>query len=211
MPVLLTAHEEGFIERLTARDGFECVHADHLAFDLAPRVSQSARRAAMAAAMRQFLKSAEGLASNSVNVANAKFFAQHAIRLYQRASETGKPISLIGLALEPRTSALEPETVNAAMSQAIKTVTRIVRAEDLVGRMTANTLVVMCAADNDCATRVSERLDGVVSGTMQRSILDRANIATSIAERIDGDSIEETLARLIRDMKSGARSSLEYS
>ncbi|MEZ5916271.1 MAG: hypothetical protein R3C40_01650 [Parvularculaceae bacterium] len=203
-PVLLTSKEEGLVERLTARDGFDCVLPDHLDSDLAPRIHLSVRRASMAATMRQFLHSADGAAGKPLTAVNAKFFAQHAVRLYQRANDTNRPLTLIGLSIESSSSSLARNELTGAVGRAIKTVARIIRAEDMVARLTPTMLVVLASTTEKNSTKIAERLDGVVSGTLSRAIIEQSRITTQYVVRTQNESVEESLARLIGLIKNPA-------
>ncbi len=205
MPVLLTSNEEGLVERLTARDGFDCILPDHLDSDLAPRVNLNVRRASMAAAMRQFLHSADGGGGKPLTAVNAKFFAQHAVRLYQRAKDTGRPLSLIGLAIDPKSPSLSKAELNSAVSQAIKTAARIIRAEDMVARLTPTMLIILASTTEKNSAKIAERLDGVVSGTLSRAIIEQSRITTRFVVKKQNESVEESLARLIGAIKKPAK------
>lgn len=202
IPLFIASDNEELLTRSAARDGFETILGRHVDQDLGPRVETVVRRARMASTMRDFLRSAEGCGGGKAGAAGARFFALHSARLIALADETRKPLSLVALALEPRIAAGADE-VASALTDAARTASRLVRAEDLIVRLSATTLVVMLRSTGaDDAARVARRLEGVIAGTLLRSTLEIARISTAWVEREQGDSLESSLAALIRDLRS---------
>lgn len=200
LPVILASPDEALLDRCAARDGFDAVLAHHLDSDLADRLATTARRAQMANAMRKFLRSAEGGGAPGGN--GARFFAQHALRLFRRADEIGKPISLIALSLTLRGQDASDAVANA-LHEAQRTVSRLVRAEDLIARLSPTTIVVMARGVGAAeAARIAERLEGVIAGTLLRTTLDIARVDAAAVERTKGDGVETTVAALIRKLQA---------
>jgi hypothetical protein len=199
LPVILASPDETLLARCAARDGFDAILAEHIEDDLCERLQTTARRAHMANAMRKFLRSPDGGSG-----AGARFFAQHAIRQFRRADQSESPLSLVGLSMTPK-QADRTLALGAALADAQKIIVRIVRAEDLVARLTQTTLVLMTrgagAAD---AARIAERIEGVLAGTLMRSALDIARIDAAAVERAPGDGVETTVAALIRKLNEAA-------
>lgn len=196
LPVILASPNGELLDRCAARDGFEAVLAEHLDDDLRERLQSTARRASMASAMRKFLRSADG-----GGAAGARFFAQHAIRQFRRADLVGRPLSLVGLSLTAR----KPDDA-AALSKALgevqRTVSYIVRAEDLIARLTSTTLVLMAkGADARDGERIAARIEGVIAGTLLRSTLEIARVDAAAVERADGEGLETAVAGLIRKLR----------
>lgn len=200
LSVFLTSEDDDVLDRCANRDGFDSVLASHLESDLALRLEVAAKRARMASTMREFLRSPEGCGGKD-GAASARFFAHHAVRVFRRADETGAPISLAALALEPRTVGGEAEDA-AALSDAVRTAAKLVRAEDMIARLTPTTLVFLLrGAKGAEAENVAERLQGVIGGTLLRSTRDVARVSATAVERKAGDDIETTIASLLRALR----------
>ncbi len=200
LPVILASLDEDLLDRCAARDGFDQILAGHLESDLAVRLATTARRAHMANAMRRFLRSAEG--GGAEGAVGARLFAHHAIRLFRRADATRQPLSLVGLSLSPRAGETT-DAVAKALLEAQRTASRLVRAEDMIARLTPTTLVVLTRGANGReAAKIAERLEGVIAGTLLRATLDIARIDSAAVERAIGDSVETCVAALIRRLRS---------
>jgi hypothetical protein len=202
LPVILAAQNEDLLDRCAARDGFESILAGHLDSDLASRIDLYARRARMASSIRLFLRSPAGCAGGSDGAAGARFFAHHAIRVFRRADEMRQPVSLVGLSLTPRLEGAPTDAISRALNDALRTAARLVRAEDMIAKLTPTTLILLIrnvrARDS---LRIAERLDGVISGTLGRATLDIAQISAAAIERDPGDSIETAIAALVRQLR----------
>jgi PleD family two-component response regulator len=202
LSVFLTSEDDELLDRCSSRDGFDSIIAGHLASDLAHRLDIAARRARMASSMREFLQSKEGCGGGKDGAAGARFFAHHAVRVFRRADETGTPISLAALSLEPHNSEGAQDAAEAALDDALRTATKLVRAEDLIAKLTPTTLIFMLRGARACdAVRVAERLQGVISGTLLRSTLEIASVAAAGVERRPGDDIETMVASVIRTLR----------
>lgn len=201
LPVIMASTDDALLDRCAARDGFDAIFPAHIDADLAQRIGALARRARMSAAMRAFLRSADGSVGKT-GAASARFFAHHAIRAFVRADGTGESISIVGLALTARN---REGAIAGALNDALRTVKRIIRAEDLISKLTPTTLVfLMRNASEDEAAKIAARLEGVIAGTLMRSTLEIARVSAAGVERRSGDDIETTIARLIRALHAGA-------
>lgn len=202
LSVFLTSEDDELLDRCASRDGFDSILAAHLATDLAQRLDIAARRARMATTMREFLRSAEGCGASKDGAAGARFFAHHAVRAFRRADESGTPVSLAALSLEPRNAEGSAEAAAAALNDALRTATRLVRAEDLISRLTPTTLVfILRGARSVEASRVADRLQGVIGGTLLRSTLQVTSVTATAIERKPGEDIETLVASLIRTLR----------
>jgi hypothetical protein len=202
LPVILAAQNEDLLDRCAARDGFDSILASHLEGDLASRLELYTRRARMASSIRLFLRSPAGCASGTEGAAGARFFAHHAARIFRRSDEMGQSMSLVGLRLSPRNPGAPNQSVAAALNESLRTATRLVRAEDMITKLTPTMLILMMrnvqARD---AVRIAERLEGVIAGTLVRSALEIAQVSAAAMERGAGDSIETTIAALVRQLQ----------
>lgn len=202
LPVILAAQNEDLLDRCAARDGFDSILAGHLDGDLASRLELYARRARMASSIRLFLRSPAGCAGGDDGASGARFFAHHAIRVFRRADDMRQPVSLVGLSLTPRHAGALDGAIASALSDALRTTSRLVRAEDLIAKLTPTTLVLMMrnvrARDS---LRIAARLEGVITGTLVRSTLDIAHISAAAIERDAGDTIETSIAALVRQLR----------
>lgn len=201
LPIVIASKDESLLHRCAHRDGFATLYAAHVAADLAPRIKASVRRTGVAASMRGFLRSPEGCAG-SLGAVSPRFFAQHANRLIRIADETARPVSFIGFSLLPSGSH-SVEGAGPPPEEALRTVLRVVRAEDVIARMSSKTLVLLFRNTMEHeAARIAGRLAGVAAGTMSRAA---PHCATAVAiERRNGDPLRTSVAALIEAMKADA-------
>ncbi|MDZ7627458.1 MAG: hypothetical protein U5J99_03490 [Parvularculaceae bacterium] len=204
LPVIIVSDDDDLLDRRAAKDGLETMSAARIGEDLGPRLETITRRASMAATMRSFLRSAEG--NGGAVAASPRLFAQHAVRCLQRADEAGRAISFVALSLSPKRECVSAADTRAAIDEALRTAARLVRAEDMIARLTATTLVVMLrgtvAAD---AERVARRLEGVIAGTQSRASLDQADVHAAALERATGVEIERVIAGLVSELRDRRR------
>ncbi|MCB2096468.1 MAG: hypothetical protein KDE05_02445 [Parvularculaceae bacterium] len=196
IPVILASADQDLLDRFVIRDGFDTIQADHIDADLSKRLGLAARRARTASAVRNFLRSNDGLAGGKDGAASARFFAQHATRLFRRADETGEAISFAAYSLSAR------EAESGAIVEAIRTASRILRAEDLIARLSPATFAVLLRGvrEHD-ARRIAERLEGVISGSLPRATTANAERTSAAVQRHPGEDVEETIAALFRALK----------
>jgi PleD family two-component response regulator len=201
LPVIIVSADEALLDKRAARDGLDTMSAARVGDDLLRRLETTTRRAAMAASMRAFLRSAEGTGGSAL-AASPKLFAQHAVRALRRADETGSSVSFVALSLAPKGEGLSGAAARAALDEALRTAARLVRAEDMIARLTATTLIFMlrgtCGAD---AGRVARRLEGVIAGTQPRTVLDQSVVRAAAIERAPGAEIERVIAALVTEFR----------
>jgi GGDEF domain-containing protein len=90
----------------------------------------------------------------------------------------------------------------AALDDALRTAARLVRAEDMMARLTSTTLIFMLRGTGDAdAQRVARRLEGVISGTHPRSTADQTEVHAASIERAAGVEIEGVIAALVADLR----------
>ena len=159
----------------------------------------SARRARLACSMRGFLKAPDNADHGAGAPAGARFFAAHAYRSCRRADATEKPLSFVGVSLAELQDA-------GAMAEVARTAARLVRAEDMIAKLSAGKLIVMLrdARERDAA-RIAARLEGVISGTLHRSKPEIARVMTAAIERAAGDDLETVIARLLKRQQDQSR------
>jgi PleD family two-component response regulator len=190
VPVIIV-DEAGRAGSRAARDGWELIHPDDIESDLAGRLSRAARRTELAESMKKFLRSP--LSTGPGGVASPRFFAAHARDAFSRAEKDQKFVSLMLVSL------FAADDAASAMRETAKTVRRIVRAEDLVARLTPRALgVLLRGASAGEAERIAERVEGVVGGSLRRSPQGVVEIAAAGGQRCAGDALETVLARLVR-------------
>lgn len=203
LPVILATDDEDLLDRCAARDGFDFILPRHLGPDLAQRLELASRRAALATAMRRFLRSPDGCGGGKNGAVNARLFAHHAVRVFRRADETGQSISLVGLSINRRSASVGDDAVTGALNEAVRTASRLVRAEDMIAKLTPGTLVFLLRGPKEAdARRIAARLEGVIAGTLLRSTLDIAEISAAAVERRPRDDIETTIAAVVRALRS---------
>lgn len=205
--VFIASDDDDLLDRCVSRDGFEVILAPHIDTDLGPRVVQAVRRARMASSMREFLRSGEGCGGGKDGATNARFFAHHATRAFRRSVETGTPTSLVAFALQPHAASAD-NRIAAAISDALRTAARLVRAEDMLVRLTPTTFAILLRHTQASeAAAIAARIEGVIAGTLRRSTLDIANISTAAIERNANDDLEHTIARLLHSLRPRAAAS----
>ncbi len=201
LPVIIVSDDEDLLDRRAAKDGLDIMAASRLGDDLSRRLDTATRRAAMAAAMRAFLRSPEGNGAAS-GAASPRLFAQHAVRCLARADETGRAVSFVALSLAAKGESLAAGAARAGLDEALRTAARLVRAEDMIARLTSTTLVFMLrGTGGDDAERVARRLEGVIAGTQPRATLDHAEVRAAAVERPKGVEIERVIASLVAELR----------
>lgn len=201
LPVIIVSADEDLLDKRAAKDGLDTMAAARIGDDLFRRLETTTRRAAMAAGMRAFLRSEEGNGGAAL-AASPRLFAQHAVRVLRRADDTGRSVSFVALSLAPKADGLAGPTARAALDEALRTAARLVRAEDMIARLTATTLIFMLrGTDETDAARVARRLEGVVAGTQPRATLDHSDICAAAIERAPGVEIERVIAALVADLR----------
>lgn len=169
----------------------------HVSEDLGGRILLAARRARLAGAMRRFLYACagEGVRDRLSGAFAPTFFAQHAERLFARADQTGRPLSLVALRFVPGT----PDAGPRAFAEAARLVNRVTRAEDFVARLSSDIFVVLLPATSGAdADIAAKRIEGVIANTMFRDG-DGGKVfaiaaAAAVFERAPGARLEEALA-----------------
>jgi hypothetical protein len=201
LPIIIASADEALLDRCSSRDGFQTILAEHIDPDLPQRLQTAARRAALAAAMRAFLRSPEGCAAKT-GAAGARFFAAHANRIIRLSDDAGRPVSLVGVSIEARGPRSAGAGEEPPLDDTVKTAARLVRAEDLIAKVTADTLVLLLRNTREAeAARVASRLEGVISGTIQRASLKTCHVKARGVERAAGEGLETALGRLIRSLR----------
>jgi len=201
LPVIIASADEALLDRCASRDGFQTILAEHIEPDLPQRLQTAARRASLAAAMRAFLRSPEGCAGTSA-VASARFFAAHANRIIRLSDDAGRPVSLVGLTIKARGARAAKAADEPPLDDAARTAARLVRAEDLIAKLTSDTLVLLLRNTREPdAARAASRLEGVISGTLERAALKSSHVRARGVERAKGEDFETALARLIRSLR----------
>lgn len=209
--VILISPDEGLFDRRAAKEGLDIMASGRVSEDLCPRLERLSRRAAMASAMRAFLRSPEGNGAAS-GAASPRLFAQHAARVLNSADRTGRTVSFIALSLSKEDDDSTHASARLALEEALRTSVRLVRAEDMITRLTTTTLILMLrGARGEDAEKVARRLEGVIAGTQPRSIHHRAEVHAAAHERPRGVEIERMIAALVADLRqrniASARSS----
>ncbi len=201
LPVIIVSADEDLLDKRAARDGLDVMAASRVADDLYNRLETTTRRSAMAAGMRAFLRSPEGNGGAAL-AASPRLFAQHAVRTLRRSDESGRAISFVALSLAPKSDSAPAAASRAVLDEALRTATRLVRAEDMIARLTATTLVFMLRGTREAdADRVARRLEGVVTGTQSRMTLDHSDVSAAAIEREPGVELERVIAALVAELR----------
>lgn len=201
LPVIIVSGDEDLLDKRGAQDGLDTMPATRVDDDLFRRLETMTRRAAMAAAMRAFLRSAEGN-GGSARSASPRLFAQHAVRALRRADETGRSVSFVALSLTPKGDGPPSAASRSALEEAHRTAARLVRAEDMIARLNATTIIFMLRGANEGdAGRAARRLEGVVAGIQPRATLDHSDVCAAAIERGPGVEIERVIAALLAELR----------
>lgn len=205
LPVIIVSNDEDLLDKRAAKDGLDVMASSRVGDELFRRLEATTRRASMAAGMRAFLRSAEGNGGPAL-AANARLFAQHAVRVLRRADETGGAVSFIALSLAPKTDAPSSGATRAMVDEALGTAARLVRAEDMIARLTATTLIFMLRGAREAdAERVARRLEGVIAGTQPRAMKEHSDVRAAAIERAPGVEIEGIIAALVAELRQRRR------
>jgi PleD family two-component response regulator len=200
LPVIILSKDEDILDRRAAKDGLEAMAAARAGDDLARRLNTMTRRANMSAAMRAFLRSPEGNGGAGL-AASPRLFAQHAMRAGVRADDTGRAMSFVALTLSPKPGA-DAAAARSALDEALRTAARLVRAEDMIAKLTASTFVVMLRGTRGVdAERAARRLEGVITGVQPRATSDLWEVRASAVERAPGMELERVIAALVADLR----------
>lgn len=201
LPVIILSGDEDLLDRRAAKDGLEAMAAARAGDDLARRLETMSRRADMSAAMRAFLRSPDGNGGNRI-AASARLFAHHAIRAGRSADEAGRALSFIALSQSTKTGGEAAAAARGLMDEALRTAARLVRAEDMIARLTSTTLVVMLRGTRGTdADRVCRRLEGVITGVQPRATSEQWSVRASAVERAPGMELERVVAALVADLR----------
>lgn len=209
LPVIMAAPDAGARLKLATANATEGVLPQHLADDLPARLVAVSRRARLVGAMRRFLSACagEGVRDRFSGAFTPQFFAQHAERVFARADQTGRPLSLVSVRLAPAAPEDGDIAAGRTLTEAARLINRVCRAEDCVGRLTRDTFVVLMnnavGADASLAAR---RIEGVIANTMFRSRGERSLYAVAAAsasiERAPGARLDETIAAMLAKLNA---------
>jgi PleD family two-component response regulator len=208
LPILVLPVEAQDGARGEMPSNVEIMLAGHLDDDLASRLVTLTRRARLLGAMRSFLSyvAGDGVRDRISGAFTPAFFGQHAERLFTRADQTGRMVSLIGV----RLAAVEKDDMDVGgvrtLTEAARLINRVSRAEDCVGRIAHDVFVVLQSATRRIdAEKSAARIEGVIANTMFRSRAGKRVFAvaatTNTVERRAGEHLEEALARMLVDLK----------
>lgn len=200
----------------TAPPNAESMFGEHVDADLGRRIVQLTRRSRLAAAMRRFLSTCagDGVRDRISGAFTASFFGCHGARVFERADQTGRPASLVGVRLTPQPAAPKSAPGGRTVMEAARLIHRVTRAEDFVGMISSDTFVALtCATVGEDAALIARRVEGVLANTMFRSRsgaeLFAVAATTAAIERASGRRIEEAVAELINALNAELPRSLE--
>ncbi len=188
------------------------LHSAHLDEDLASISIEAANRARAHRALRDLLSKTarqenwlKGEDKQSAKDLSTGFFAVHANRLLQRAGQTGRPISLIGVAAQSSKSADAPQpALRAAFAKTLELAANVVRDEDLKIHVAPDMFVVLAPATRqEDAGQIADRLEAFISSISPRQ---PDHMVMSAAIQCDTNyRIEENLSQLMRDLRPTRR------
>ena len=166
-------------------------YTEHMRDHIASFASRAARRARLAHLMADFLLKCdgEGVRDRGSAAFSASFFTLHGSRLFARARELQRPISLVGVDLSAET---DKNRRHKAMREAVSLIRRMTRAGDMTVRLNPTRLAVLTPGVIDAdAPRLAERVKGVLSGSLRIS----GDVVT--AGQAGVGSLEESVAALV--------------
>ncbi len=175
----------------------------HASEDLGARILSVTRRARLAAAMRRFLSACagDGVRDKMSGAFAPPFFAMHAERIFARADQTRRPLSVVGVRLSPVAPNETEARASRMLADAARLINRVTRAEDFVARLSPDTFIVLMAATTERdADTASKRISGVIANTMFRTKNEKLSFAVAAAttaiQRERRGRLDETVARV---------------
>ncbi len=163
------------------------------------KAMRSAKRARLVASLRGFLRRTSDAAAESAEK-NASFFAGHAGRLSERAGRTGRPFSLIGIALRPDSSRGDMKIAEVCA--------KLCRAEDMALPMGRDALVIIAPSTYyPDAMKIAARAAGVLAGRSDAASAPEL-AAIDALEWKPGDTPQELVTRLFAQLRAGGGVSL---
>lgn len=175
----------------------------HVSEDLGARIVSVSRRARLAAAMRRFLSacSGDGVRDKTSGVFAPAFFAMHAERVFTRADQTRRPLSVVGVRLSPAARDDSETRASRTLTDAARLINRVTRPEDFVARLTSDTFVILMPATVEAdAGAAARRVSGVIANTMFRTKGENYSFAVAAAtasvQRERRGRVDETVARV---------------
>jgi len=204
MAVIQIADHSVDLSNYARKGARDFILSEQISTELGPKAQVVSRRARLLRSMSTFLRSCRGdnIRDASSGAFTSAFLSEHGARLCGRADQTGRPLSLGLVRLNPERGAGTGAQRNALV-QAARMINRITRAEDLVARISADKFVVLTAATQvDDAINAARRIEGVLSNTAFRNGKDAppfsVGVTTEFVARAPGASIEETVALAMR-------------
>lgn len=213
LPLILVGGDGFGTERWRLSGAYvaETLLARHAGDDLGGRILAASRRARLAAAMRRFLNACagDGVRDRMSGAFAPGFFAPHAERLFARADDTGRPLSVVGLRLAPVQADEAQVPASQMLAEAARLVKRVTRAEDFVARLTSDTFIVLMPATQARDARAAAaRVSGVIANTMFRTGIECAPFAvaasTAVIGRERGGRLDETVAQAFAALNRAA-------
>ena len=189
--------------RLSSAYVADIVLPRHAGEDLGARIISVSRRARLAAAMRRFLSACagDGVRDRMSGAFAPPFFALHAERIFARADQTRRPLSVVGVRLSPVTPDEGETRASRTLADAARLINRVTRAEDFVARLAPDTFIALMPATTERdADAASKRISGVIANTMFRTKNEKYSFAVAAAtaaiQRERRGRLDETVARV---------------
>lgn len=207
-PVIATAADAGMFPMLAAMGAIDAALFDEAHTELPRRVAVWARRRRLLASLRCFLRTPPvgDAADAAAPLYTQTLFARHLSRLALRSDQTGRPISLAVLRLS--VDGAPARFPGAELFNAVaRRVCDATRAEDFCARLSRDTIAVAMpgtvAAD---AASVCRRIAGAFPhGRLPgRAAGSRVGLVYGVAQRQQGDMVEETLAQALAALSGHA-------
>ena len=209
LPILFSAKNTNEAALYTAKGAKEFIPSAHMATDLPGKIQRLTRRARLMRTMRSFLNACNGesVRDGQSGAFTSTFLTEHGARLFARADQTDRPMSLVVAHLNMRDEEGEAEPGRRALHQATRLMRRVTRAEDIVARISPETFLIMLPATNeDCAELVSLRIKGVLENSVFRgseeSALYGAVLRATAFTRLQGMCMEETIAMALKKLNT---------
>lgn len=207
IPILCVSDEADFSALLAARGGQDFIHERFIGEDIRARLQLVVRRGRLMRSMRTFLKACvgDGVKDNASRAFTSAFLNEHGARLCMRADQTGRPLGIAAIRMQPLSDHSSNLPGDAALQKAASLLTRITRAEDFVARISADTfMIAMPATAQSDAQNVAKRIVGVVENTVFRDeeagTLFSAHVTSTAFERPASLIIEEVVAHAVKQL-----------
>lgn len=194
-PIIVCAPKLNVTKKWFQGEAFDLIYTEHLDTNLTAQIGRLTRRARLSSVMASFLAGCDGvnIRDRKSGAYAASFFSYHGARLHRRSLEAGYPLSMVGIGFSDDCEITRHERL---LKDAVRTIKRITRSQDLVVRLSNNRLAILLpGATIIDAASIENRVLGVLSASLRT----KSKLTGAVAAR--EDNLEETVASLIKNLQ----------